>query len=179
MKTLILLSLLTTSVAMAQVNLDMTQSQVSWEAKKVIAGGHHGVVKIKSAQLEDKQGQLIGGKIVIDLKSADVLDLEGEWRDKFLGHIKSADFFDVEKHPEAVLNISKIEGLKATGTLTIKNKTQPVEIQFKKEGKTYSGEVVFDRTKFDIIYGSNSFFKNLGDKAIAHDVKVGFKIVLK
>lgn len=179
MKTLLALSLLSSSLSFANTNLDMSKSQVSWEAKKVVAGGHHGLVKIKSAQLEEKDGQLSKGKIVIDLKSADVSDLEGEWKDKFLGHVKGSDFFDVEKYPEAELNLTQVDGLIAKGTLTIKDKTHPIELQFKKEGKAYSGEVVFDRTKYNIIYGSNNFFKNLGDKAIANDVKVGFKIVLK
>lgn len=178
MKTVIVATLLASTSAFA-AELDLKSSSVSWEAKKVVAGGHHGTVPVKSAEIKEEEGKLKGGKIVLDLSAADVTDLEGEWKEKFLGHVKSADFFDVQKYPEAILNISSIEKDQAIGTLTIKDKTQPVKITFKQQGKELTGEVVFDRTKYGIVYGSNSFFKNLGDKAIAHDVKVGFKLVLK
>jgi hypothetical protein len=34
---------------------------------------------------------------------------------------------------------------------------------------TLKGKLIVDRTKFDIKYGSGSFFDNLGDKAIDND----------
>jgi hypothetical protein len=40
-----------------------------------------------------------------------------------------------------------------------------------------SGKFTFDRTKFDVIYGSGTFFDNLGDKAINNDVTIEFNIV--
>ena len=60
-----------------------------------------------------------------------------------------------------------------------KDKTNPISVSYKKEGKTYTGKMVFDRTKYNIVYGSGNFFKNLGDKVIHDDVEVNFSIVLK
>lgn len=169
--------LLTTSTFASSV--DLTKSSVSWEAKKVISGGHNGLVAIKSADLVESHNSLTSGIVVIDLNNIEVKELEGEWKDKFLTHIKSSDFFDVAKYPTATLKIEKVKENQIIGFLTIKDKTNPIKINFIKKDKNYSGTVVFDRTLFNLTYGSNNFFKNLGDKAIANEVTINFTIVLK
>jgi polyisoprenoid-binding protein YceI len=119
------------------------------------------------------------GEFVADMNSIGETTLTGEWKTKFLGHIKSADFFDVKKYPSAKLKINKVDNGYLYGTLTIKNKTHDVTVPFTKEGKVYSGEIGFDRTKYDMVYGSGNFLKNLGDKVIADTVTLKFKIVTK
>ena len=37
-------------------------------------------------------------------------------------------------------------------------------------------KLVIDRTKFDVRYGSGSFFDNLGDKTISDDFKLDVKL---
>ena len=170
--------ILSATLAQAQ-SVDLDKSAVTWEAKKVVSGGNHGDVKILKADLVSEKGELKKGLIVIDIASADVKDLEGEWKTKFLGHIKSGDFFEVEKYPTAKLEVEKIKEGKAYGKLTIKDKTHDVVIPFKKTGSTLEGSLVIDRTQYGIIYGSTNFFKNLGDKAISNEFKVDFKLVLK
>src|SRR5690606_6621253 len=104
-----------------------------------------------------------------------------EYRDKFLGHMKSADFFDVAKYPTAKLVTTKIDGNSVTANLTIKGKTHPVNFTYSKEkgeNGAYTGDITFDRTKFDMIYGSGNFFKNLGDKMIHDKVQLNFKVYL-
>ena len=46
-------------------------------------------------------------EFVMDMTSFTVSDLEGEWKEKFLTHVKSGDFFEVDKHPVAKLEIEK------------------------------------------------------------------------
>jgi polyisoprenoid-binding protein YceI len=176
---LLSLGLLVGSTAAMATSLDLTKSHITWESKKVISGGHNGLVKIKSLEVTEEKDQLKSGLVVIDLNQIQVNELEGEWKDKFLGHIKSADFFDVEKYPTASFKIDSVQNDELIGHLTIKDKTNPIKVKFKKENKTYSGQIIFDRTLYDLTYGSNNFFKNLGDKAISNDVKIGFVIVLK
>ena len=53
-----------------------------------------------------------------------------------------------------------------SGKLTIKGKTEPVSFEVSKLNNVYSTQLKVDRSKFDVRYGSNSFFDNLGDKAI-------------
>ena len=175
---LIVLALFTVTV-FADGHNHLANSKVEWKAYKVIGGGHNGEIPITHSKLKLDEGKLISGEIHFSVKDATVTDLTGEWAKKFLGHIKSGDFFEVEKYPTAVLKLNSVRNNVGTGTLTIKDKTNPIKIQFNRKGKTYSGEVSFDRTDYGIIYGSQNFFKNLGDKAISNNVDVTFSLELK
>ena len=42
-----------------------------------------------------------------------------------------------------------------------------------------SGELIIDRTKWDIKYGSSSFFDNLGDRVIYNDFILNFSLFSK
>jgi polyisoprenoid-binding protein YceI len=90
---------------------------------------------------------------------------------KLVGHLKSDDFFGVDKFPTSTLvikNSTKFVNNKAkvTGDLTIKGKTQEVTFDVTRNNKTYTSKVEVDRSKYDVRYGSKSFFDNLGNKAI-------------
>jgi hypothetical protein len=39
--------------------------------------------------------------------------------------------------------------------------------------------LVFDRSKYDVKFGSQSFFENLGDKLVYDDVDMTVKLVLR
>lgn len=93
--------------------------------------------------------------------------------------MKSEDFFEVKKYPTAKMKIKSVKGNTATGDLTIKGKTNEVTFDMKESKGAYVGTLKFDRTKFDMIYGSNNFFKSLGDKAINDEVIVEYKLVPK
>lgn len=172
----LLVSAITLSSLGAEV--DLKSSVFQWTGKKV-TGQHTGKISLKSGSVELEKEALKGGSFVIDINTVTVEDLDGEWKDKFLTHMKSPDFFTVEKFPEAKLVIKSVKGDEVKADLTIKGKTNPVSFKYKKEAKTYSGQLVFDRTKFDMVYGSGDFFKGLGDKMIYNDVTVDFKIVTK
>lgn len=161
-------------------SIDSKKSSFTWTGEKV-TGKHYGKISTKDSQLVFDSGNIIGGKIVMDLASITVDDLDGEWKDKFLTHMKSEDFFNVEKFPEATLKVKSANAKVIKGDLTIKGKTHPVEIPYTKKGNTYTGTFKFDRTKFDMVYNSKSKFdiKKLGDKLVYDDVKVDFNITLK
>lgn len=106
--------------------VDTEASEVVWTGRKV-SGQHHGTVDIKSGSLTVNNGQITGGNFVIDLTTITDQDLEGEYKGKLEGHLKSADFFDVENHPEATFEITGVEqgaegGLvKVSGNLTLRS----------------------------------------------------------
>ena len=103
-------------------------------------------------------------------------DLEGEWKEKLEGHLKSDDFFGVNNFPVAKFEITKVAAkgtpgdYKITGNLTIKETTK--EIKFyanvsQDGGKNVAkADIKIDRSEFNVRYGSGSFFDNLGDKTI-------------
>ena len=158
--------------------IDLEKSSLKWLGTKV-TGKHYGELKFKSGTATVKEGKLTGGSFVVDMNSLTVTDLKGEWATKFLGHMKSNDFFMVEKYPTASLKITEVKGNKVTAELKVKDKTGPVKFDISQKGKEYSGKMVFDRTKFGMIYNSGNFAKDLGDKLIHDEVTVDFKFVLK
>ncbi len=157
--------------------VDKKASEFKWTGKKV-TGQHYGKLPIKDAKVVSKGKEVVGGTIELDLTNLTVEDLTGEYKTKFLNHIKSEDFFEVAKWPTAKLVIEKMEKGQAEGRLTIKDKTNPVKFKYVKKGMTYTGTLKFDRTKYGMIYGSGNFFKNLGDKMIYNDVTLDFKVQL-
>jgi polyisoprenoid-binding protein YceI len=178
MKTIFILSICMMSLYSFAADIDLKKSEFKWKGTK-ITGEHHGTVKLKSAKVTDKSGMITSGTFIVDLNTIEVKELSGEWKGKFLGHIKSPDFFDTKKFPTAKLSISSVKNGKLFGNLTIKGKTNPIIIPFYKKESTYIGTMTFDRTKFGLIYGSGDFMKNLGDKMIHNEVNIDFKIISK
>lgn len=159
------------SVYAQKKEVKVDQSTVLWTGKK-IGGSHNGEIEIKSGYFEFSDGKITGGKVVMDMTSITNSDLEDPgYNEKLVGHLKSDDFFGVETYPVSTFEVTKatkFSGGKATvsGEITIKGKTEKIDFEVQKSGDTYKTELKIDRSKFDVRYGSNSFFDNLGDKAI-------------
>ena len=158
---------------------DLKASQVMWKGGKITGSFHEGQLFVKTASAAMENGALKSGAIVLDMQTFTVTDIEGKSAQRFIKHMKSSDFFDVAKYPTAQLTIKDVQRNQASAMLTIKGKTQPVTFQIRRDGNVFSGKLVFDRTKFGIIYKSGNFFKDLGDKVIKDDVEVTFRLVLK
>jgi len=187
MKKIILLStvLATASIqAMAQnFKADTKTSKIEWVGKKV-TGQHNGEINLKSGEFTIKKGNIVKGNFTIDMQSIVALDLQGEWKEKLEGHLKSPDFFDAEKHNTATFSITGSE-VKADdkgnthiikGNLTIKGITKPLSFPAKitvKDNKLVAiADLTINRTAYDIKYGSGKFFEGLGDKMIYDDFEV-------
>lgn len=173
---LLLILLFVTPAFASEVNI--TKSTFKWTATKV-TGKHFGKVFLKSGTAKIQDNEINQAEFVINMQSFTVDDLSGEWETKFINHIKSDDFFSVNKFPEAKLVIHSSKDNVATASLTIKDKTNSVKIDYKQKNNHFTGTLSFDRTKFGIIYGSGSFLKNLGDKMIHDIVKIDFDVIIK
>lgn len=161
--------------------VDADQSTLRWNGKKVL-GEHWGYVDIKSGKLNHDNGKF-SGDFTIDMTTIVVKDLEDpESNAKLKGHLESDDFFSVAKHSTAKLKVTKIEKQKGEkgethkvyGKLTIKGITNdvtfPATLIFSGDKLTAKADFTIDRSKWDIRYGSGSFFDNLGDKTIYDDI---------
>lgn len=151
-------------------------AKITWLAKKV-TGKHNGSINLKDGTLNVNKGKL-EGTFLIDMTSIQNEDLtDPGYNAKLVGHLKSEDFFNVEKFPVATLKLKDSKLLdKSKGKyelkadLTIKGITK--EVVFPAvvliNGKIVSAvaDIQIDRSKYDVRYGSKSFFENLGDKVI-------------
>jgi polyisoprenoid-binding protein YceI len=167
--------------------LDSEKSLIKWIGKKV-GGQHTGKLTFQEGNVEVKDNNIVGASFSTDMTSITCSDLDGQFGDKLLNHLKSGDFFDVENHKTAQFVMTKFtsnnDGTGSmVGNLTIKGISQEITVPVKyKVGKgmvAISGDVKFDRTKFDIKYGSASFFDGIKDKAIDDEVEFTFAIVAK
>ena len=183
---LVLVFSLTPSVFAATQKVDVTKSTVNWTGKKV-TGEHHGTIAIKEGNLDVVKGKVTGGKVVIDMQSIVDLDLtDAGYNAKLVGHLKSDDFFSVASFPTAELVVTFVESnensLTFTGNLTIKGITNPATFTAtsSRDGKntTYKGTLTIDRSKYNVRYGSKSFFNNLGDKVIYDEFTLDFSLVV-
>jgi len=168
--------------------VDTEKSTIDWKGEKV-TGQHTGTIELKSGSLEMKDNKLTGGTFVINMASINNTDLSGEYKTKLEGHLKSDDFFGVSTYPEATLVITKVKETKksnvydVTGNLTIKGITNPITFTatlIDANGTVVANtNIIVDRSKYDVKYGSGSFFDNLGDKTIYDEFTLTVNLVTK
>ena len=160
-----------------------TQSNIEWVGRKV-TGAHNGTIAIKKGEIVLKDGQLTGGKFIIDTTSIKILDLtDTALNAQFAAHLASEDFFSIEKYPEASLEISGVIGNHVEGDLTIKGITNPIgfDVVINTNGDTLTatGQLVIDRTDYNMKFRSGNFFKDLGDTLIYNDFDLNVTVTAK
>ena len=121
-----------------------------------------------------KDGLVVSGNFIVDMTSISVEDISGSGKKRLEGHLKSDDFFSVDKHDKALLSIKgskKTEkGFLVDANLTIKDLTHPIQFNMVSIEGGYNADLVFDRSKYNVRFRSGSFFENLGDKLIIDDI---------
>lgn len=154
---------------MLEKEVNVKDSNIVWKGYK-LTGNHEGTIALKSGTLVFDGDKLTGGNFTIDMSSITVTDLKDESKGKLEGHLKSDDFFGVVTYPLATFVITGVKGTEGkytvTGDLTIKNKTNPLTFEMAVGENEANATLKVDRSKFDVRYGSPSFFNNLQDKAI-------------
>ncbi|WP_017730158.1 YceI family protein [Nafulsella turpanensis] len=171
------------------LNADTQKSSLVWTGKK-IGGEHTGNISLSSGTLQVEKNKLVGGAFEIEMNSITNTDLtDADYNAKLVGHLKSDDFFGVEKHPKATFKITKATPIakagennyQITGDLTIKGKTEnitfPAAVKINGNAAEAVAKIVVDRSKFDVRYGSPSFFADLGDKAIDNEFIIDLKLI--
>lgn len=189
--------------------VDTAQSEVTWIGAKV-TGRHNGVFRIKSGEVYMSNGLLTGGNFIIDMANTVSADktIDAESNRKLTTHLRSADFFDVEKYPTAAFEMVGIARLDSTGDkarnekakvltalgdeLRVKNPTHRITGNLTIKGETKS--VSFPaRVTMDTLLRAKANFnidrtkwglvyrsdRSLGDKTIRPEVNIGIDIVAK
>lgn len=175
----IFFSLIVTLSMYGQNQLNTLESSVRWEGKKITGSGHYGTMKFHDSYVIIEKNNIVSGEFIVDMTSISCEDLSGSGKAKLEGHLKSEDFFDVKNFKTAKLVVNSVIDQKASGFLTIKNITHPVNFKLLKDKSNYKAELVFDRSKYDVKYASGNYFENLGDKLILDDIKINVQLKLK
>ena len=162
--------------------VEVSSSKLIWTGKELSTKQHKGTLNIKKGQIIISDKGLISGDIEIDMSTINTTDLQGKGKDRLDGHLKSPDFFDVKQHPVAFLKFQGNEKhssngkFKFDGELTIKNISHPISFYSEIEnpnGKLIAkAEVIFDRSLYNVRFGSGKFFDNLGDRLIYDEISI-------
>lgn len=160
-------------------------STISWKGIAPTKA-HNGTLKVSEGYLAFENGGLVGGNFIIDMNSIVNLDLEDKtYNDKLVGHLKSSDFFDVEKNPYSVFAITGVEEkddkAMVKGNLTVKGIKKNIEfpaiITMNGDEVALKSDVFsIDRTEWDVKYNSGKFFEDLKDKLINDNIELSFEI---
>lgn len=189
--------------------VDTAQSKVTWIGAKM-TGRHNGVFPVKSGELYMSDGLLTGGSFVLDVASTVSADktIDAESNQKLTTHLRSADFFDVEKYPIALFELVGIARLDSTGdkARAAQAKTEPVlgdELRVKDPTHRITGNLTIKgetksvsfpaRVTLDTLLRAKANFnidrtrwglvyrsdRSLGDKTIYPEVNIGIDLVAR
>lgn len=176
------------------VNID--ESKVNWIGKKP-GGEHNGYVRLSKGELILAKNEVTGGSFTIDLNSITDVDIQDkDMNARLVGHLKSADFFDVSNYPTGsfvITKVSKLQGSasatnkvthKIEGNLTLKGITK--KISFDAAISILNGKVTasappftINRTDWGVNYQSKSIFAELKDQFIYDDMTLSIELISK
>ncbi len=169
----------------AKYTADASASTIAWKGSAPTKA-HNGTISISDGSLALEDGKLVGGNFIIDMNSIVNLDLEDEtYNAKLIGHLKSADFFDVENNAFSAFAITGVEEkdgkTMVKGNLTIKgikkNIEFPATVSVEGDAVSFTSEAFnIDRTEWDVKYNSGKFFEDLKDKLIDDNIELSFTV---
>lgn len=163
------------NVKAGALDIDLSKSSIDFKIKHMLMMTADGKFKEFSGSIEKDETNFLNSKVNFKASTASVFT-DSEGRDK---HLRTADFFDVEKYPEATFVSTKIEPAAENkyalyGDLTIHGKTKNVKFDLGEslvDGKSvYTASTILDRLEFGV--GQSSMM--IGDK-----VKLSIKLTTK
>ena len=101
----------TTDTSSTSWKINTSDSKIEWVGTKV-SGYHTGSIPLKDGDIFVKSGEVIGGNFLMNVKDMSISgpkSVDEASNKKLLGHLKSADFFDVEKYPEAKFELTALK----------------------------------------------------------------------
>lgn len=158
--------------------------RIAWSGS-MPAATHTGLLTPQSVNVSiTEDGKIQFLKVVLDMDSIDVTDLKGGKRDKLMEHLRSEDFFFVEKYPTASFDLERHVDGTLYGTMTIrgisKHMALPVEVHGHPDrGWILTGSFTFNRQDFNVNYQNGGFFGVAKDKLIRDEVELNVELKVK
>lgn len=136
---LVALAVAPAAYAQDAYTIDPVHSSVEFKVKHMMVSDVKGTFKSFSGAITLDPTNIEKSSVEVTIESASV-STNNEKRD---GHLKSADFFDVEKFPTLTFKSKKVakkgDGYVATGDLTIRGVTKEIELPFTLSGPVSAG----------------------------------------
>lgn len=187
---LMLLSL--TTLSQSRYEIVQGNNLLQWKGADVLGNGHMGTLDIQSGYLLTTLDSFpMKGEFTIDMNTIHSIDERtGGGIEELDKHLKSEDFFSVEKFPKAFFTITDIRIITpftnkyaVKGLLSIKGIIKPIhfsaDIYVKGKTARVVGDLVIDRMQWDIVYQSKNFLANLKDTAIADEIKIKLDLLFQ
>jgi len=176
--------------------VDTAASKVNWKAfHKGGFAPRWGTLSVSTGELSVADNQLTSGDFIIDMKSlkvdpASVTEKDKKYTD-LEGHLKNADFFDVEKFPTADFKITKVEDLAASaenaveganktisGNLTLLGKTMnvtfPAKVDIAEKSATMKAQFTVNRADWGIKFGTTE--ADPAEWMISKDIEIAIDV---
>jgi polyisoprenoid-binding protein YceI len=119
-----------TALAADQYKIDPNHSSASFSVRHMLISNVPGRFKDVSGTIVYDEADVTKSSVEAVIKTA-TITTDNDGRDK---HLRSADFFDVEKYPEITFKSKRVEKrgnqLVAIGTLTMKSVSKDIELPF-------------------------------------------------
>ena len=181
--TLIFLTLFSYNLFSQKFSINAEKSNIKWTGTELTTKTHFGSLKFLDGNVLISNDQVMG-EITVDMESLRNEDLSGEWKAKLEGHLRSDDFFSIDKHKTSSIKIissNKLSDNKYSieGILTIKEISHPINFELNIDGRRLFTNLSFDRSKYDVRFRSGSFFENLGDKLILDEIELEVLLILE
>lgn len=117
-------------------NFDLSHSSVNFHVRHLMVSKVHGRFQVWGGTLVVDEADVTKSKVVVEIDAASI-DTKEPKRDD---HLRSADFFEVEKFPKLTFTSTKVEkvdaeNLKVTGDLSIRGVTKSVVLEVERSGE--------------------------------------------
>lgn len=169
-----------------EVALNTSESVITWAGRKIGISEHNGTIELSEGTVLMEEGRVVGGSFEINMDTIENTDLSGNSAQNLVDHLKSEDFFEVDAYPTAQFVITDVDyttetEVQLSGNFTMKGETNNITFPatITETNSTYEARAEFsiDRSKWNVRYGSDKFFDNLGDQAIDNMMSIGLELV--
>lgn len=171
----------TTTAVATTYTIDTATSNVKWKGVMLGIKEHFGNVKLTQGTLSTEGAAVKGGSFTVSLTSIQPTDSTydvkaGYTPEKLVGHLSSPDFFDVANFPTATFVIDSVNGTEATGTLTVRGKSNTetvknIVVTEENGAVKATGTLTFDRKKYGV-----AFDMPVKDMVISNDIELTIEL---
>ena len=174
--------------------VDGEKSVVEWTGRN-INNRHYGRIALSGGEVVMADGRPESGRFELDMNTISNVDLQDEgWRNMLLSHLRSDDFFDVERYPKATFELQGAtaiadstpgtSNMEIAGALTIKETTRricfPAMVAAQEDGSLKAQAMLnLDRTFWNVCYGSGKLYERLGMHLVNDLISVELFIVAR